>query len=333
MSPSTLTADRSFRKQESVLSEVIKNERSSIWKMSHQNSSVKSILFALLANLGIAITKTVAAVITGSGAMLAESIHSYADCGNQGLLFLGLKASKKDPTPDHPLGYGKAIFFWSFVVALILFSMGGLFSIYEGVHKLSSHEGLTSPYIAIIVLSVSILLEAASLWGCITQINKVRHGESLWKWAKNSRQSELVVVLGEDVAALLGLVFALIAVILSMVTGNPIFDAIGSIGIGVLLVLISIFLAAKIKGLLIGQSADQEVSDDIRNFIENQPEVSRVINLITLQLGAQIMVAVKAKMENSTNVDELIANINRCEKALKEHNSAIQWVFFEPDSE
>ena len=113
--------------------------------MSHENSSVKSILFALLANLGIAITKTVAAIVTGSGAMLAESIHSFADCGNQGLLFLGLKASKKEPTPEHPLGYGKAIFFWSFIVALILFSMGGLFSIYEGVHKLSSHEGLKSP--------------------------------------------------------------------------------------------------------------------------------------------------------------------------------------------
>lgn len=301
--------------------------------MSHQNSSVKSILFALLANLGIAITKTIAAVITGSGAMLAESIHSFADCGNQGLLFLGLKASKKGPDADHPLGYGKAIFFWSFVVALILFSMGGLFSIYEGVHKLSSHEGLNSPYIAIVVLSVSILLESASLWGCITQINKIRHGESLWKWAINSRQSELVVVLGEDIAALFGLVFALAAVILSMVTGNPVFDAIGSIGIGVLLVLISLFLAAKIKGLLIGQSADPEVSDDIRNFLQDQPEIDVVLNLITLQLGAQIMVAVKAKMNPVAKADELIVSINRCEKALKQHNPAIQWVFFEPDLE
>src|SRR5512145_1996709 len=137
--------------------------------MSH-SSSVKSILFALLANIGIAITKTVAAVITGSGAMLAESIHSYADCGNQGLLFLGLKSSKKKPNPDHPLGYGKEIYFWSFIVALILFSMGGLFSIYEGIHKLSVHEGLKSPMIAIIVLSVSIVLEAASLYGCMVQI-------------------------------------------------------------------------------------------------------------------------------------------------------------------
>lgn len=299
--------------------------------MSHENSSIKSILFALSANLGIAITKTVAAVITGSGAMLAESIHSFADCGNQGLLFLGLKASKKEPTPEHPLGYGKAIFFWSFVVALILFSMGGLFSIYEGIHKLSSHEGLSSPYIAIAVLSVSIVLEGASLWGCITQINKIRHGESLWKWFVNSRQSELVVVMGEDIAALLGLVFALAAVMLSMVTGNPIYDAAGSITIGVLLVIISFFLAVKIKGLLIGQSIDAEVRTDIKEFLEAQPEITEVLNLITLQLGARIMVAVKVKMETAITAGELIANINRCEAALKKHNPAIQWSFFEPD--
>jgi len=215
--------------------------------MSHQDTSTKSILFALLANLGIAITKTIAAVITGSGAMLAESIHSYADCGNQGLLFLGLKAARKKPDPEHPLGYGKEIYFWSFMVAIILFSMGGMFSIYEGIHKLGMHDGLKNPVIAIGVLSLSMLLEAASLYGCITQINKLRHNESLWTWVINSRQSELIVVLGEDIAALMGLSFALISVILAMVTGNPVFDAIGSIGIGVLLIIVSFFLAVKIK--------------------------------------------------------------------------------------
>lgn len=301
--------------------------------MSHQNASVKSILFALIANLGIAITKTVAAVITGSGAMLAESIHSFADCGNQGLLFVGLKASKRKPDTDHPLGYGKAIFFWSFMVALILFSMGGLFSIYEGVHKLGSHEGLNSPLVAIVVLSVSMLLEAASLAGCIGQINKVRNGESLWRWFINSRQSELVVVMGEDVAALLGLFFALISVVLSVITGNPIFDAIGSIGIGVLLIVISVFLAIKIKGLLIGQSVDQKVQEEIVNFFESQPEIESVLNLITLQLGAQIMVAVKAKMSRADSVEQLIANINSCEAKLRKLNPSIQWIFFEPDIE
>lgn len=301
--------------------------------MSHENSSVKSILFALLANLGIAITKTVAAVITGSGAMLAESIHSFADCGNQGLLFVGLRASKKAPDPDHPLGYGKAIFFWSFMVALILFSMGGLFSIYEGIHKLSSHEGLSNPYIAIVVLAVSAMLEGASLLACITQINKVKHDQSLWKWFQNSRQSELVVVLGEDVAALLGLLFAITSVILAMVTGNPIFDAIGSIGIGALLIVISLFMAVKIKGLLIGQSIDQEMREDITGFLEAQDEIDSVINLITLQLGAQIMVAIKAKMKPVETVDQLIRNINRCEVALKKHNPQVKWSFFEPDLE
>lgn len=299
--------------------------------MSHQSSSVKSIIFALLANLGIAITKTIAAIITGSGAMLAESIHSFADCGNQGLLFLGLKSSKKEPSPEHPLGHGKAIFFWSFVVALILFSMGGLFSIYEGIHKFHSTEEINSPYIAIVVLSVSMILEGASLWGCITQINKIKGNKSLWKWAVNSRQSELVVVMGEDIAALLGLAFALISVILSVITGNPVFDAVGSIGIGVLLVVISIFLAIKIEGLLIGQSVDPEVRKDITSFLEAQPEIEAVLNLITIQLGERIMVAVKVKMTDTNSSNQLIENINRCEVALKQNFPDIQWSFFEPD--
>ena len=301
--------------------------------MSHQDASIKSILFALLANFGIAITKTVAAVITGSGAMLAESIHSFADCGNQGLLFLGLNKSKRKPDPDHPLGYGKEIYFWSFIVALILFSMGGMFSIYEGIHKLSSHEGLTSPMIAVVVLSVSMVLEAASLYGCVTQINKLRHNESLWTWVKNTRKSELVVVLGEDIAALLGLSFALIAVLLSVITGNPVFDAIGSIGIGVLLVFISFFLAIKVKSLLIGQSTDDETRNEIINFLETRPEIEKILNLITIQLGPQIMVAVKARMRETDSVGQLIKNINTCEAELKKHNPAINWVFFEPDIE
>ncbi len=299
--------------------------------MSNQSTSTKSILFALLANLGIAITKTVAAVITGSGAMLAESIHSFADCGNQGLLFLGLKASKRRPDQEHPLGYGKEIFFWSFIVALILFSMGGLFSIYEGIHKISSHDGLTNPFIAVIVLSVSMVLEAASLFGCLTQIKKIRHNVPIWRWVKESRQSELIVVMGEDIAALLGLAFALISVVLSIVTGNPVFDAIGSVGIGILLIIISFFLAVKIKSLLIGQSADNETCNQIRNFLESRPEVDRILNLITLQLGSKIMVAVKAKMTKVDSVGQLILNINNCESELKKEYPDVQWVFFEPD--
>ena len=299
--------------------------------MSNNEASIKSILFALLANLGIAITKTIAAVITGSGAMLAESIHSYADCGNQGLLFLGLRATKKKPDLDHPLGYGKEIYFWSFIVALILFSMGGLFSIYEGIHKIHLHEGLKNPIIAIVVLLISMILEASSLYGCLTQINKLKHNVSLWTWYKNSRKSELVVVLGEDIAALLGLSFALIAVVLAMVTGNPVFDACGSIAIGTLLVIISIFLAVKVKSLLIGQSADDETRTQIKMVLEARPEIERIFNLITLQLGPHIMVAVKAKMKKVDSVSQLIQNINTCEAELRKENSEIRWIFFEPD--
>ena len=300
--------------------------------MSHQNTSTKSILFALLANFGIAVTKTAAAVITGSGSMLAESIHSYADCGNQGLLFLGLKQSRKNPDQDHPLGYGKEIFFWSFVVALILFSMGSLFSIYEGIHKVRLHEGLKNPMVAVIVLSVSMVLEAASLYGCLTQVKKIRHNVPLWKWVKNTRQSELIVVMGEDIAALVGLSFALIAVVLSVVTGNPAYDAFGSIGIGILLILVSFFLAVKVKSLLIGQSADDETRTAIKNFLESRPEVDKILNLITMHLGPQIMVAVKAKMAKVDSVNQLIENINICESELKKEYPAIQWVFFEPDN-
>ena len=299
--------------------------------MSHQDASKKSILFALLANLGIAITKTAAAIMTGSGAMLAESIHSYADCGNQGLLFLGLRAMKKDPDVEHPLGHGKEIFFWSFVVALLLFSMGGLFSVYEGIHKLSAHEGLNRPIIAIVVLSVSMVLEASSLYGALIQINKIRHNVSLWTWFKSSTKSELIVVLGEDTAALLGLSFALISIVLAIVTGNPVYDAIGSIGIGVLLITISIFLAVKVKSLLIGQSADTETTKAIKSFLEARTEIENVLNLITLQLGPQIMVAVKARMKADT-VNQLIDNINICESELKKAYPDILWVFFEPDN-
>jgi cation diffusion facilitator family transporter len=301
--------------------------------MSHQDASIKSILFALLANLGIAVTKTVAAVLTGSGAMLAESIHSFADCGNQGLLFWGLKAAKKLPDKKHPLGYGKEIYFWSFVVALVLFSMGGLFSIYEGIHKVGLHEGLKNPLIAIVVLSVSMFFESASLYGCIVQINKIRGDESLWKWLKNSRQSELIVVFGEDTAALFGLSFALIAIVVSLVTGNPVYDAFGSIGIGALLILVSIFLALKVKSLLIGQSSDSKTNDEIRLFLESRPEIDEILNLITLQLGPQVMVAVKAKMAKVDSVDQLISNINICEAELRKNNPSVQWIFFEPDRE
>ncbi len=302
--------------------------------MSAEDASKKSILFAFVANLGVAITKTVATVITGSGSMLAEAVHSYADCANQGLLFLGLKQSKKAPDENHPLGYGKEIFFSSFIVAMMLFSMGGVFSVYEGVNKLSNHEGVSSPMVAVVVLLIGMALEGAALYGCIQQIRKVkRPGVSLLEWSKHSRQSELVVILAEDTAALLGLFFALIAVVLTAITGNPIYDALGSIAIGVLLLFVSIFLGKKVKGLLVGQSAEKEVRDEIDAILESRPEIAEIFSVITLQLGNEIMVSIKARMRDVESDDELIHDINACEKALIASNPAIRWVFFEPDVE
>ena len=197
---------------------------------------VKAILYALGANLAIAVAKYFAAFITNSGSMLAEAAHSTADCGNQLLLLMGLKMAKKPPSPDYPLGYGKETYFWSFVVALMLFSVGGLFSIREGWHKLHEPEALSYPLLALGVLGFGIIAESFSTWGCLREVNKIRGDQSLWRWFRESRSSELLVILGEDLAALFGLALAFIAVSITWATGNPMWDALGSMAIGVLLI-------------------------------------------------------------------------------------------------
>ena len=298
--------------------------------MSAQADSTKSILYALAANLAIAAAKFAGALYTGSASMLAEAIHSCADCGNQGLLLYGLKNAKQPPSPDFPLGYGKAIYFWSFIVALILFSMGGLFSIYEGMHKLGSHEPINSPWLAVAILVFGIIAESFSLYGCLTEINKVRNGRSLWRWFRESRQSELIVILAEDIAALFGLVFALSAISLAVVTGNPIYDALGSIAIGVLLIVVAILVGAEVKSLLIGQSVEPAEREAIREFIASQPEVRQVLHTVTLQLGQEVMLAVKAEMRE-TDGRRMIDQINAIEVRLRERFPALRWIFFEPD--
>jgi cation diffusion facilitator family transporter len=234
--------------------------------MSAKPESIKSIFFALGANFAIAVAKGVAAFITGSSAMLAETIHSLADSGNQLLLLLGLSQTRRPPDDDYPLGFGKSIYFWSFLVAVILFSMGGMFSVYEGVHKYLHPQPIQQPMIAIGVLVFAIIAETISLWGCMREVNKERHGRSLGKWFRESRTSELIVVFGEDVAALLGLVFALAAILVSMVTGNPVWDAIGTLMIGVLLVVIAFFIAIEVKALLIGQSVEPSLRREMQQF-------------------------------------------------------------------
>ncbi len=299
--------------------------------MGEQANSIKSIFFALGANFAIFVAKLGAAMVTGSGAMLAESIHSLADSGNQLLLLVGLKQAKKPPTPEYPLGFGKSIYFWSFIVALIMFSMGGVFSIYEGIHKLKHPEPLTTPWIAVAVLLFSIIAESISLWGCVREVNKIRRKRSYFRWFRESRESELLVVFGEDLAALLGLVFALFAVTLSMFTGNPMYDALGSIMIGVLLIIIAVMIGVEVKSLLIGQSVDPEIRKEMIGFLHSQDEIRQVYNLITFQLGQDVMVAVKAEMVEFTTQREMIRAINRCEKRLKATFPQVLWSFFEPD--
>jgi len=288
-------------------------------------------LYALGANLAIAVAKTGAAVATGSSSMLAEAIHSYADSGNQGLLLWGMKQAKRPPSPDYPLGWGKAVFFWSFIVALVLFSLGGLFSVYEGWHKLGNPEPLSYPWVAVGILVFGLIAEAVSMRACLQEVNKVRGQRSVWRWFRTSRQSELVVILGEDFAALLGLALALIAVLLSILTGNPMWDGLGSIWIGVVLILIAAGIGAAIKGLLIGPSAEPETEQRLREFLQRHPDVSQVYRILTMQLGTTLMVAVKAKMR-AASAAELVAGINRAETAMRAEFPEIQWLFFEPDN-
>lgn len=301
--------------------------------MAGKADSLKTIFYALGANFAIFIAKLVAAVLTGSGAMVAEAVHSLADCGNQGLLLLGMKGARKPPSPDFPLGFGKAVYFWSFLVALMLFSVGGMFSIYEGWHKLHAPDPLKWPWIAVAVLTFGIFAEGVSMWGCLREINKARGTLSLWRWFRESRQSELIVIFGEDLAALVGLVLALGAILLTMLTGNPLFDAMGTIAIGVLLIVVAVFVAIEVKALLIGQSVDPQVKTEMLKFLSQQPEIKRVFNLITLQLGPDVMVSVKAEMTHLVSARSLVDDINRVEAALRARFPEVRWSFFEPDIE
>jgi len=293
--------------------------------------STRTIYYALGANLAIAVAKTGGAVATGSSAMLAEAIHSYADAGNQVLLLWGMKQAKRPPSADYPLGWGKAVFFWSFIVAIVLFSLGGMFSLYEGWHKLRHPEPLSYPWVAVGILVFGLVAEAISMRACLQEVNKVRGQRTVWRWFRESRQSELVVILGEDFAALLGLALALIAVLMTILTGNPMWDGLGSMWIGVVLIAVAIGIGREIMALLIGQSAEPQTEARLREFLLKQDGIDEIYRLITLQLGTSLMVSVKARLRGSSAKD-LVASINRAEVATRAEFPEIQWLFFEPDS-
>ena len=294
-------------------------------------NSLKAVFFALGANFAIAVAKYFAAYFTGSGSMLAEAVHSTADCGNQLLLLLGLKRSKRPPSREYPLGHGKETYFWSFVVALMLFSLGGIFSIYEGWHKLHSTEPLAYPLLALGVLAFGIAAESVSMWGCMREVNKVRGKQSLWDWFRRTRNAELVVIFGEDLAALLGLTIAFLAVLAAWLTGNVVYDAWGSIAIGVLLVVVAVMVGVEVKQLLVGQGVEHGVREEMLRFLEAQPKIERVLDLLTLHMGNDVMVAVKAQMREYPTQLEMVEGINAIEGLFKERFPQTAWIFFEPD--
>jgi len=285
----------------------------------------------LLANLGIAITKTGAAMYTNSGSMLAEAIHSYADCANQMLLFLGLRQADKPATRNHPLGFGKATYFWSFLVALLLFSAGGLFSIYEGWHKLHQPEPLNKVWVALVVLAVAIVLESGSLLGALREIGKTRRGRPFGDWLKHTRNAELVVILGEDIAALAGLTIAFTFLSAAVLTGDTRWDAAGSIAIGSVLIVVAVFIAVRIQSLLLGKSAEPALEQDIRGIINRDPAIEELLNTITLQMGPKVLLAAKVKMQAGLSIEDAVTRLNALEVEIKRLHPEVGWCFVEPD--
>ncbi len=238
----------------------------------------------------------------------------------------------KPADSEHPLGYGKLSYFWAFIVALLLFSVGGLFSVYEGLHKLAEPEPLNAVWIGLSVLAVAVLLEAMSLMGCLREIGKLRGHGSLSNWLTHTRNAELVVVLGEDVAALIGLVLAFAFLGLSALTGNPTFDAFGSIAIGAVLITVSAFVAWRIRSLLVGRSAEPALVALIDEIIAADPAIDELLNSITIQFGPDVMLAAKLRFVPDLTVADAVDRINALEVRIKERAPAVRWCFIEPDA-
>ncbi|GAA0957255.1 cation diffusion facilitator family transporter [Actinocorallia libanotica] len=292
----------------------------------------KAIVAALGANLGIAVSKFVAYVFTGSSSMLAESIHSVADSGNQALLLLGKKRSERGRTAEHPFGFGRERYFYAFIVALVLFTVGSMFSLYEGIHKIQHPEDLRSPGWAFGVLIVAIILESFSFRTAIVESNRIR-GEQTWvQFIRKAKSPELPVVLLEDLGALVGLILALGGVTLAVVTGDPVWDGIGTVCIGVLLGLIAVVLAFETKSLLLGEGAGPEVEKGIIEAVETVPEVDRVIHLRTQYIGPdELLVAAKIAVHHDDTAAEVAKAIDAAEGKIRAMLPVAKLIYLEPD--
>jgi cation diffusion facilitator family transporter len=296
------------------------------------SGGTKAIIAALLANAGIAVAKFVGWLITGSSSMLAEAVHSVADTSNQGLLLLGGKRAQRAATPEHPFGYGRDRYFYSFVVALLLFSLGSVFALYEGIHKLESAEPLTSPLVAVIILVVAIALEGYSFRTAIGESRELKGNSTWWQFIRQAKAPELPVVLLEDFGALIGLILALLGVGLTVVTGNPVFDALGTICIGLLLGVIAIILIIEMKSLLIGEGAAPPVLARIVSAIEEGGPVQRVIHIRTQYLGPEeLLIAAKIALQPCTTVEDVARGIDAAEKRVRAVVPAARLIYLEPD--
>jgi cation diffusion facilitator family transporter len=291
----------------------------------------KAIVAALGANLGIAASKFVAFLVTGSSSMLAEAVHSVADSGNQGLLLLGHRRARREATAKHPFGYGSDRYFYAFVVALVIFSIGSLFALYEGTEKLRHPHELERPIVAVAVLVIAIGLESFSFRTAIVESNLVRGTASWPEFIRRAKAPELPVVLLEDFGALLGLVFALFGVGLTMITGDPMWDAIGTLGIGVLLAVIAVVLIVETKSLLIGESAAPEALIAIENAVVGGG-VERLIHLRTMHLGPdELLVGAKISFAGTPTIAQVAAEIDAAERRIRAVEPTATVIYLEPD--
>jgi cation diffusion facilitator family transporter len=322
-----------------VLDACVDAEEVAARAMAHQSKKV--VLLALAANAGIALAKFVAFVLTRSSAMLAEAIHSLADTGNQLLLLLGMKRASKPPDDRHPFGYKMESYFWSFIVAIMLFSLGGLFAIYEGVHKLheleaSIAEGKTPTMehvsVAIGVLLVSVMLEGYSWMAATREVNRLRGEQGLFSFIEDSKSTEIIVIWMEDTGALAGLFLALSGVLLTLQTGNPYWDVYSTFGIGLLMVLIAFFVARETKSLLIGEGATKESLATITRLVNETDGVEHLVNMRSMQLGEdEFLVALKIHWATSLTVDEVVRRTNELEARIREAIPRARYLFVEPD--
>ena len=265
--------------------------------------------------------------------MLAETFHSAADCGNQGLLLFGVKQSRRPATKDHPLGHGRALYFWSFMVAMLLFSGGGMFSIYEGIHKIRHPEPVDDILVGVIILAIALVLEGWATYGNIVELHKRRKGTPFFRFLRQTKDSDLVVVFGENSAAVLGLVLALAALLLSKYTHDGRWDGAGSLAVGVVLVFVAVFLAREIKSLLVGESADPAIEAAVQRIAADDPHIERVLRMLSIQQGpGEVVVAMKVAMKPGLATGgELCAAINAFEEKLAAELPEVKWSFVEPD--